>query len=774
MMAYEKGSQQVTTSKRTLWDWQAALLLVALLMTVSVRLEMTRWAKQLGYVESIALAGAIIGLMLAVSKFATRSRAWLFAGYTIFYVPLALGNMIEEETGGLARLLSLWGRLQGSLQQFAANKPVDDPILFVCAMALLFWFTTAICCYWLVTRQDAFRVLILPTIIILAVQFFDGQSGNRIWNLAVYFFLCMALIGRINLMQAHEKWAAEGVIAGTQPEADLNRYMLVFSVLIIFLVWMIPYPQEFRILYQQGVRKAAESTNFIEQRFQDLFAALNPSVVFGDAEPFPAAFTLGTNAPSGDKAVMKVSLLNGVSPVYWTAKVYDRFTTSLRWMEQLGTGQDFYPDATLANPPELLADELKVMVNWQGGPTTTLVMPRYATWVSRSAKKVNDRLLEEGFPLAWQSKTRLLAGDTYSAKFAPQAITQKQLREATGDYPDWMTVQLESQRASIPEGITALAGQITQGQTTNFDKALAITTYLRQNYDYSEQLPEVSEDTNQVEWFLFDGKKGFCNQFATAEVMLLRSSGIPARLVLGFTGGEADGKGGLEIRQKNAHAWPEVYFEGIGWVIFEPTPPIDAVIYPTGESQPAISPPIGPFGEFADREQNAGMDGDESQVGASAEPARVKIPWVNLGWGAFVLCLVSVIAIFRQRITLTLAAMPVATIERLERSGVAVPRWVYTLLGWLAASRQARAFSVVNLSLWMLRDSPIVSDTPRQRGNALARRLPEVDGVIRTVVECHELALFSNSPTRAAPFLAPARILLEAIRALWRHWLYGV
>ena len=773
-MAYENVSPRVTKPKRKLWDWQAAILMVALLMTVSVRLEMTRWAKQLGYVESIALAGAILGLMLAMSRFTPRIHAWLFVGYTTFYLPLAMGNMIEGEAGGLARLLSLWGRLQGSMQQFAANRPVEDPILFVCAMALLFWFTTAVCCYWLVNRQDAFKVLFLPTIIILAFQFFDSQSANRIWNLAVYFFLCMGLIGRINLMHAHEKWAEEGVIAGTQPEADLNRYMLIFSVMLVFLVWMVPYPQEFRVLYQQGVRKAAESTNFLEQRFQDLFAALKPSVVFGDAEPFPAAFTLGTTAPSGDKVVMQVSLLNGVSPVYWPAKVYDRFTTSQRWMEQIGTGQDFFPDATRANPPGLLANELKVMVNWQGGASTTLVMPRYATWVSRSAKKVNDRQLGDSYPLSWQSKTRLLAGDTYSAKFAPQAITQKLLRDASDEYQDWMTVQLESQRASIPEDITALAAKITEGQPTNFDKALAITTYLRQNYEYSEQLPELSSDISQVEWFLFDGRKGFCNQFATAEVMLLRASGIPARLVLGFTGGEADGKGGLELRQKNAHAWPEVFFEGVGWVIFEPTPPIDAVVYPSGESQPAISPPIGPFGEFADREQNAGMDGDASQVGASAEVARLKIPWGAVGWAVFAFSMITVLVILRQRITLTLAVIPALTIERLERSGIAVPGWIYAFLGWLAAGKQARAFSVINLSLWMLGASPTVSETPRQRGNNLARRLPEVDGVIRTVVECHELALFSSNPTQVAPFLAPARILLEAMRALWRHWLYGV
>ena len=70
----------------------------------------------------------------------------------------------------------------------------------------------------------------------------------------------------------------------------------------------------------------------------------------------------------------------------------------------------------------------------------------------------------------------------------------------------------------------------------------------------------------------FDSKTGFCNYYATAEVLLLRSIGIPARLAVGFSQGEVTNSGrSYTIKRKNSHAWPEVYFPGTGWVVFEPT-----------------------------------------------------------------------------------------------------------------------------------------------------------------------------------------------------------
>ena len=68
-------------------------------------------------------------------------------------------------------------------------------------------------------------------------------------------------------------------------------------------------------------------------------------------------------------------------------------------------------------------------------------------------------------------------------------------------------------------------------------------------------------------------RRGLCEQFASTFAVMARTLGIPSRVAVGFTPGELNGDGSYSVFGKNAHAWPEVWFDGIGWVDFEPTPP---------------------------------------------------------------------------------------------------------------------------------------------------------------------------------------------------------
>jgi hypothetical protein len=105
---------------------------------------------------------------------------------------------------------------------------------------------------------------------------------------------------------------------------------------------------------------------------------------------------------------------------------------------------------------------------------------------------------------------------------------------------------------------------------------LAITTYLQHNYRYTLDLPPVPSGRDPVDWFLFDVKTGYCEQFATAATLMIRSLGIPARLATGYATGEYDPLLNQSIvREHDAHAWVEVWFPGHGWVPVDPTPGVD-------------------------------------------------------------------------------------------------------------------------------------------------------------------------------------------------------
>ncbi len=122
-----------------------------------------------------------------------------------------------------------------------------------------------------------------------------------------------------------------------------------------------------------------------------------------------------------------------------------------------------------------------------------------------------------------------------------------------------------------------LAGEVTAGAGTPYEKAEAIVDYLQKNYHYTTDLPAVQGD-NPIESFVFDTKRGHCEYFATTAILMLRAAGVPARLVNGFLGGRWNGVGNyLAVRQGDAHAWVELYVPHFGWAPIDPTPAIDVI-----------------------------------------------------------------------------------------------------------------------------------------------------------------------------------------------------
>lgn len=160
--------------------------------------------------------------------------------------------------------------------------------------------------------------------------------------------------------------------------------------------------------------------------------------------------------------------------------------------------------------------------------------------------------------------------------------------EITSSVPDFSVDELRAAPATIPANIAetyldvplevtprvaAEAQQVTAGLTTRYDQMLALQNYFQQNFNYSIDLGPRGADP--IETFL-DERVGFCQQFSGTFALMARSLGVPTRVATGFTWGTPtttpDGANQFIVTGRHAHAWPEVYFEGLGWVPFEPTP----------------------------------------------------------------------------------------------------------------------------------------------------------------------------------------------------------
>jgi transglutaminase-like putative cysteine protease len=122
----------------------------------------------------------------------------------------------------------------------------------------------------------------------------------------------------------------------------------------------------------------------------------------------------------------------------------------------------------------------------------------------------------------------------------------------------------------IPTAVADTARQVTAGTTSDYEAAVALQRWFTTEFTYSTDVAS-DQSGDYLTQFLAD-RVGYCEQFAATMALMARSLGIPANVVVGFTAGRADDAGTYVVSTKDAHAWPELFFTGVGWVAFEPTP----------------------------------------------------------------------------------------------------------------------------------------------------------------------------------------------------------
>lgn len=164
------------------------------------------------------------------------------------------------------------------------------------------------------------------------------------------------------------------------------------------------------------------------------------------------------------------------------------------------------------------------------------------------------------------------AGFDYSLVALDLDLTGEALAKA-GEPPFEISSVYTKLPGDVPEIVGRLAQEVTAGQPTDYQRAVALQQWFWDNFEYSlDRAP--GNGTNELEQFLApSGRIGYCEQFASAMAVMARSLGIPARVAVGFLDAKRiAGPENWEFKAHDMHAWPELYFQGFGWVLFEPTP----------------------------------------------------------------------------------------------------------------------------------------------------------------------------------------------------------
>ncbi|WP_336337494.1 transglutaminase TgpA family protein [Haloarcula brevis] len=245
-------------------------------------------------------------------------------------------------------------------------------------------------------------------------------------------------------------------------------------------------------------------------------------------------------------------------PAYWRTGAYETYT---------GTGWDGRADPRAYEGPLAVDGMADTTVDYE------VQLARSATslptvWRPKSVSR--DDVLVTAYG-AVTSERPLPAGTTYSATSVTPPDDPDVLRTSGRDYPD----AVESRYTGVPASTSAQVGpftdRLTEDSDSPYETAATIERWLEANKNYSLNVSQQPEDDVASE-FIFQMDRGYCEYFATSMVVMLRSQDIPARYVVGYSTGERTGQNRYTVRGMNAHAWVEVYFEGVGWVRFDPTP----------------------------------------------------------------------------------------------------------------------------------------------------------------------------------------------------------
>ncbi|HNB34614.1 MAG TPA: transglutaminase-like domain-containing protein [Anaerolineales bacterium] len=473
---------------------------------------------------------------------------------------------------------ALWMRIQTWLTGFNSD-PVKDALIRSLAWLWVYWFISA-WLGWHAQKRNALIALLPALTLITIVTAYSEKSVTYLLVLLVSLLLLMSIWHYKSHMSV---WMRKRFDFSESIPIDMGQAAIAITFAFVLLAALTPslsWHDLVDFMRRRNTNSAAETLGIQPPtvashpvKTQTPIMPREHLLIGGFANSEKVVMTIQT----GELPPLPTELLPSPAPrYYWRSQVYDQYLGT-GWGTSTVGGQKISANTPLL--PALLNEyrplNLDVrMIEPEGklfwsGILFRVDVPFTAQWRLRPPSDLfadQSALLQSDIFYASSNTT------TYHAEAYIPSPAISDLQSATTEYPDAILEHYLGLPPALPERVRNLALDITNGKNTPYEKTKAIENYLRSNYPYDLNVPAPPADRDAVDYFLFDLKKGYCDYYATAMVVLARANGIPARFVSGYSPGTYDAPNAqYVVRELNAHSWAEVYFPGVGWVEFEPT-----------------------------------------------------------------------------------------------------------------------------------------------------------------------------------------------------------
>lgn len=568
-------------------DWLTFAITAIVFMSVVSSIDSAGWVRDMPLLYPVGFSALIIGYGLSRVR---HNELLLHPLALLAGAALVLLQLMAIVPGGspALRIDNIVDRMHIWWTAATQNGISADTLPFIVLVLVLTWIGTYFSSWAIFRWRNAWLGLVPGgTALMWNISFIPGQFSPAF---LVFVFGAVLLLMRLNVARKEKEWDDAGV--GYPEFISLSVLNVTFWVTVAILLMAYRMPLADRS--DSANERWNDFTAPIVRRFEPLARvfisvdAKKPITIHNlkDMLPFQGkitltgrqAVTVNVNLTPDMAAFLRAQSFDQYGASGWTVNVDGNVPLASREMSGVESPQ--VPDAR---------KDVTINVKIEGGNNGVL----FSLGQPVSADRPSDARVgaDPSDVLSLKPSDHLSNGDTYKATGSVAVASIDQLRAAGTDYPQWVTDRYLQLPDNLPFRVRRKAREVIRGAGTSpYDQVVAIETYIR-SFPVDYDVPGAPPGHDAVDYFLFDAQRGYFDYHASAMAVMLRALGIPARVATGYVVDPkaSAGDNTYNLTERNAFAWPEVYFPGIGWVEFSPTPS-EPIIYRPGSSQPAPTP----------------------------------------------------------------------------------------------------------------------------------------------------------------------------------------